>query len=548
MTVEELIVIKTDSPAAVPPRPPQLNSIPSLLSSLQNQWDAFALETFSLRQQLAKARQELSTALYYHDASLRVIARLTEERDEARASLAQLSASIGTSSVQPESTEADGTADNSQQESTEEQSGRLVLPSSHVEKITATRDALIAERKKRKHEFGDYATAEEISALTALSKPSKQFFTNVHSFSLNPSTLQFILSGGAASKAGIFNALSAASHNTLFTSKSGIITSSLWINDSTIALGTKTGNIELYSVEIPTGDGPDLKAELVSSDPVAIIDVASKTENQDSAAIKTLRIHPTGDLLLSLTSNSLVSIHDISDKENPTTLSEFTYSLPLSTVDIHPDGMLVAFGRAMSPVIDIQILNPEIPNSSLELPEEYYNGHNADQIHVASMSFAENGYWLAASYAVNNNNDESEDSMDVDNKSFDIAGSVFVWDLRKQKVSHVVKFPSIISEISSALSSGAAKSPLKKLPVLGIDRIQFDKSSTYMVAKFHTHLAVVSYVKAEKKWSSSIGEEEKDLFSFTASHEIADIAWGPLARYLYIITQKGAIQTFGLDK
>lgn len=418
------------------------------------------------------------------------------------------------------------------------------MPSSQLEKIIVTRDTLIASRKKRKHEFGNYATAEEVSALTALSKPSKQFFTNVQSFSLNPSTLQFILSGGAASKAGIFNALSPGSNNTLFTSKSGIITSSLWINDSTVALGTKAGIIELYSVEIPSGEGPDLKPELISSDPVATIDVASKTDSQDSATIQTLKIHPTGDLLLSLTSHSLVSLHDISDKENPKTLSEFTSSSPYSTLDIHPDGMLLALGHASTPTIDIQLFESETSGSSLELPEEYYNGHSKDQIHVSSISFAENGYWLAASYAVSNN--DKEDSMDVDNKSFDIIGTVFIWDLRKQKIGHVVKFPSIISEVSTALP--AAKSPLKKLSSLGIDRVQFDKSSTFLAAKFYTSLAVVSYVKAEKKWSSSIGEEEKDLFNFKASHEIADVAWGPLAKYLYIITQKGAIQTFGLNK
>jgi pre-mRNA-processing factor 19 len=88
LSLEDLVELK--SPRVVRPRPPTLTSIPSLLSVFQNEWDALALETYTLQQNLKQTRQELSTALYQHDAAVRVIARLSRERDEARDALARI--------------------------------------------------------------------------------------------------------------------------------------------------------------------------------------------------------------------------------------------------------------------------------------------------------------------------------------------------------------------------------------------------------------------------------------------------------------------------
>jgi len=89
LSTDDLVELK--NARAVRPRPPTLTSIPALLSTFQDEWDALALETYTLKQHLAQTRQELSTALYDFDGALRVIAKITKERDEARDALSKIS-------------------------------------------------------------------------------------------------------------------------------------------------------------------------------------------------------------------------------------------------------------------------------------------------------------------------------------------------------------------------------------------------------------------------------------------------------------------------
>jgi pre-mRNA-processing factor 19 len=82
---DDLLPLATNK--TVKPRTTPATSVPGLLGLFHDEWDALMLETHALRQSLHTSRQELSHALYQHDAACRVIARLMRERDEARAAL-----------------------------------------------------------------------------------------------------------------------------------------------------------------------------------------------------------------------------------------------------------------------------------------------------------------------------------------------------------------------------------------------------------------------------------------------------------------------------
>ncbi len=66
-----------------------------MLKAFQDEWDALVLESYNTKELLARTREELATALYQHDAAIRVISRLTKERDQAREALSKITVTAG---------------------------------------------------------------------------------------------------------------------------------------------------------------------------------------------------------------------------------------------------------------------------------------------------------------------------------------------------------------------------------------------------------------------------------------------------------------------
>jgi pre-mRNA-processing factor 19 len=269
MTVEDLIDVKTSR--VVRPRPPTLTSIPSLLSVFQNEWDAFALESYNLRQQLGQTRQELATALYQHDAAIRVIARLTKERDEARDALSKVTIGAGASNGDAMQVDSAG------------------LPEELVEKIDATHEKYaflsflerpqyqlilcrLSKSRRKRAVPKEWATPEAVESYIVTSS-SEALYPSTTTLALDTAGELAIV--GGAQGAGVLS----ISENKLVQQLNigrGSVTDAVWYGSQPV-VATSAGAIKVFN------DGQE---------------VASFTSH--AGAANALALHPTGDILASV--------------------------------------------------------------------------------------------------------------------------------------------------------------------------------------------------------------------------------------------------------
>lgn len=92
LTADDIVEIKPFS-TVYRPRNFSESSLPGLLTTFQNEWDALVLELCTLRKEYENLAKDLSQSKLKNEAATRVVARLIKERDEALYALSQLKAS-----------------------------------------------------------------------------------------------------------------------------------------------------------------------------------------------------------------------------------------------------------------------------------------------------------------------------------------------------------------------------------------------------------------------------------------------------------------------
>lgn len=267
LTAADLIDLKQSRLSK--PRPPTLTSIPALLSTFQNEWDAIILETFQLKQQLAETRQELSTALYYNDSAQRVIARLQQERDEARDALSRVTVSStnGASHSNGDAMQVDGQA----------------LPEQIATKIENTQQRLSGTRRKRPVPE-DWATGAAIEGYEVKSTADTQF-TGSASLAVDESG-DFFLCGDSDGAVGIYD-LKAGAFTTRSNLGAGGVTCGAWASDRPV-VSTTSGAV------VVTQEG----------------NVLAKFQ-QHAGAATAVAAHPCGDIAASVGVDKSYVLYDL---------------------------------------------------------------------------------------------------------------------------------------------------------------------------------------------------------------------------------------------
>ncbi|KAG0323883.1 Pre-mRNA-processing factor 19, partial [Podila humilis] len=358
LSEEDLLDIKS-SPSTVKPRPPTMTSIPSILSVLQNEWDSIMLETFTMKQQYQQVRQELSHALYQHDAACRVVARLMKERDAAREALANVQAHIGTKA--PATTAEDVTM-------AEAGSG---LSTEVREKLEATTAVLSKTRKRKANVTADqvqtYSQRKAIGGLHAARNPG------ISALSLDAKH-GLILTGGNDKNAMVFNQEEGTSVATLkgHTKK---ITRVAWNGKKEENDTALTASAD-HTVKIWTSSGE-------GKNPYS----CAHTISTHSAEVTGLAVHPTKDYVATASLDSTWAFHDISTGETLMTVrnDDDSGAIGFTSAAFHPDGLLFSTGTANG-IVKVWDVRTKDTVASFE-------GHTGA---VKSITFSENGYLMAA--------------------------------------------------------------------------------------------------------------------------------------------------------
>ncbi|XP_041349094.1 pre-mRNA-processing factor 19-like [Gigantopelta aegis] len=387
LSVDMLIDVK--SSPLVKPKPPSATSIPAILKSLQDEWDAVMLHSFTLRQQLQTARQELSHALYQHDAACRVIARLTKEVTAAREALATLKPQAGITAGAPgyaPPVPAPAYAAEAGPEAAQQPLEEAGMTDEVIQKLQDKATLLTAERKKRGKTVPEgLATVEDIRQYRQLAS-----HTGLHSASI-PGILALdvclrdtsrIVTGGNDKNAVVFNK----------------------DTEQVIAIlkgHTKKVTSVIYhpEEELVFSASPDNTIRVWG---VATAQCAQVIRAHD-APVTGISLHATGDYLLSCSLDMHWAFSDIRTGRVLTKVGETSTqsASALTCAQFHPDGLIFGTGTEDS-IVKIWDLKERTNVAN-------FPGHQGP---ITSIAFSENGYYLATS---------AEDSV------------VKLWDLRKLK-------------------------------------------------------------------------------------------------------------------
>ncbi|CAN4091062.1 unnamed protein product [Withania somnifera] len=367
LTLDDIIPVKTGK--IVKPRPVQAASIPGMLGMFQIEWDGLMLSNFALEQQLHTARQELSHALYQHDAACRVIARLKKERDEARGFLAQAERQVPMAATNAVATTALSNGKRAAEDEEMVPGGKKIRPGiSHsvIETLTECNAALSQQRKKRQIP----ATLAPVDAV--------ERYTQLNSYPLHKTNKPGILSLDIHYAKDIIATGGVDSNAVVFDRPSGQIISILSGHSKRVT-----------SVKFAA------EGELVisgSADKTVRVWQGSENENYDcrhvlkdhTAEVQAVTVHATNSYFVTASLDSTWCFYDLASGLCLAQVEDASESEGYTSAAFHPDGLILGTGTSGSLV--------KIWDVKSQANVAKFDGHVGS---VTAISFSENGYFLA---------------------------------------------------------------------------------------------------------------------------------------------------------
>ncbi|KAJ9513170.1 hypothetical protein QJQ45_029340 [Haematococcus lacustris] len=469
LTLDDLLPLKTSKTAK--PRTAPATSIPGLLGLFHDEWDALMLETHTLRQSLNTCRQELSHALYQHDAACRVIARLIKERDEARAGLEDARSMMQAEQAAKRAAAADAVMEEAAPGKRPKVMG---IPDDVLQELTDVNAQLSKQRKKRVISES-LATPDDLSAMSLTSNNPLHKTTQggITALDTNLEQPSIVATGGVDGTIQVFDVAGVRQLDSLEGHSKRV--TGVQFASSTVILSSSTDKTVRIWRQQESGSSFACSAVL--------------KEHQGEVIGVTL--HPSRKYFVTGSADATWAFWDLSTASCLRQVADESVKEAYTAIQFHPDGLILGTGTERNAIRIWEVKQQKNVASFVE--------HTAP---VRCLAFSENGYHLASA---------ADDCVKL-------------WDLRKLKV-----LKTLTPYEEGACSCVAFDHSGQYLAVGGADARVYGAKQDWSVLKSFSDMPKKGVM------SLKFGPDAKSLYVGAADHNLRVHHFKPFQQIMFRI-------------
>lgn len=330
-----LQISKSQNRSSMPPPPASVSSFSGTLQQLAKEYDAVVLELFDTRKSLQETRRELSQALYQNDAAIRVVARLSQERDAARQeaqrfqTIAEAAGTGGITTNGSNNNTPDGAEPPSKKKPRLDESADLPLandvPSSDLDTMLGTWEKLHQTRRSKPK--STYVLPES--------------WNSANSQSWHKSTCKGITA--------------MAQHEKYIASAGKDKQIMVYDSEGQVVVATMSPKSVVHSLDIMAKDEAALLVVAAAGNELRVYDSSTQEmvgSNDTGDAIVSVSAHPTNKHCCALTKGGKLALFRVGGELGVQHVSTFTVDdVEFTCGTLHPDGLLYACGTSNGKIL-----------------------------------------------------------------------------------------------------------------------------------------------------------------------------------------------------